>query len=309
MNLPNLLTRAAELKIAVIGDFIEDRYVLGSVDRISPEAPVPVVSQQLTFSKPGGAGNVYMNLCNLGVKTALFCNTHDTFETAKITAHENGIVYKHENRHAIKTRIMSGSHHLLRIDDEIDPMQIEWLPFTAYSWWKDLEEKMGEYDCIVLADYHKGVLSDSLINAIMELAPKYKIPVVVDAKRGYDRYEGATVVKCNQKEYDDMPGWSAQTCQWLVVTDGESGMRFYDKEHMEAFPGHKVNIIDVCGAGDTVTAVLAMMIAINDPINPIDDACIIANIAASEVCRHVGVHAISKEELINRWEEVGNGNA
>lgn len=308
MNLPQLLTRAEGLKIAVIGDFIQDKYILGAVDRISPEAPVPVVSQHLTFGKPGGAGNVYLNLCNLGIKTSLFCGTHDKHTVVEVSYHENGIVHTHENRHAIKTRVMSGGHHLLRIDDEIDPMQIEWLPFTAYSWWKELEEKMGEYNCIVLSDYGKGVLSDSLINAIMELAPKYGIPVIVDAKKDYERFEGATVIKCNQKEYDAIEGWNTENSKWLVVTNGESGMRFCDTYgHVETFHGQKVNIVDVCGAGDTVTAVIAMVMAINDPINPIDVACKLANIAAAEVCTHAGVHAITKEELIKRWEEVNGG--
>jgi D-beta-D-heptose 7-phosphate kinase/D-beta-D-heptose 1-phosphate adenosyltransferase len=303
MNLPDILTRAADLKIAVIGDFIEDVYVLGSVNRISPEAPVPVVNQQMMFSKPGGAGNVYMNLCNLGVKTALFCNTHDDFTLTSIAHHANGVVHKNINRHAVKTRVMDGSHHLLRIDDELDVQAIEWLPFTAYSWWKELEANMGQYNGIVLSDYSKGVLSDSLINAIMELAPKYNIPVVVDAKRNYERFKGATIVKCNQKEYDAMINWDVNTSKWLLVTDGESGIRSYSDKRMEIYQGHKVNIVDVCGAGDTVTAVIAMMTALNEDVQ---DGCGLANIAASEVCRHPGVHAISKEELINRWKEVNH---
>lgn len=306
MNLPELLTRASELKIAVIGDFIEDVYTLGAVNRISPEAPVPVVNQQMKFSKPGGAGNVYMNLCNLGVKTRLFCNTHNKHAVVEVSHHENGIVHTHDNRHAVKTRVMSGGHHLLRIDNELDVQSIEWLQFKAYSWWKELEATMGDYNCIVLSDYGKGVLSDSLINAIMELAPKYNIPVVVDAKRNYDRFKGATIIKCNQKEYDEMMEWNVNNCNWLVVTRGESGMSFYDSSHMETFHGHKVNIIDVCGAGDTVTAVLSMMIALNESVQ---DGCSLANIAASEVCKYAGVHSISKEELIKRWEEVKDENA
>jgi rfaE bifunctional protein kinase chain/domain len=310
MNIELLLTQASKLKIAVIGDFIEDRYIIGAVDRISPEAPVPVVNQHLTFSKPGGAGNVYMNLCNLGIETHLFCNTHDKYTLTTMTHHEKGKVYSNQNRHAIKTRVMSGSHHLLRIDEELDPMQIEWLAFREFSWWKELEEKMGEYNCIVMSDYGKGVLSDSVINGVMELAIHYKIPVVVDAKRDFKRYKGATVIKCNQKEYEALPLDVYQFnpalrfgAKHFIVTCGEMGMTAYSEAgHItEGINAHSVNIVDVCGAGDTVTAILAMMTGINESVQP---ACELANIAASEVCCHVGVHAITKEELIKRFNEV-----
>jgi len=305
MNLHALLTRAAELKIAVIGDFIEDAYILGSVDRISPEAPVPVVNQQIAFSRPGGAGNVFMNLVGMGVPTDLFCIHSNGGYCWPMEYNDN--IKTHEGKHSKKMRIMSGSHHLLRIDDEIDPMQIEWLPFTAYSWWKELEATMGKYDCIVLADYHKGCLSDSLINAIMELSLHYKIPVVVDAKRDYARFKGSTVIKCNQKEFDAMPQWPELYSRWFIVTQGESGIMYTNNEGMAGRTnGHKINIVDVCGAGDTVTGVVGMMTALNEDIQ---DGVSLANIAASEVCRYAGVHAITKEELIKRWEEVSGDNA
>lgn len=304
MNIELLLTRASALKIAVIGDFIEDRYFIGSADRISPEVPVPVVTQQLTFSKPGGAGNVFMNLVNLGVHTDLYC-IHSNGDYCWGMEHNDNI-HTHEGRHAVKTRIMSGSHHLLRVDNELDPMQIEWLAFNNYSWWKTLEEKMGQYNAIVLCDYGKGVLSDSVINGVIELAIHYKIPVIVDAKKDFRRFKGAAIIKCNQKEYDALPiKWP--DCQWMVVTEGESGIRYTNNEGMYGRAnGYNVNIVDVCGAGDTVTAVLAMMTAL---LEDVQAGCNIANIAASEVCRHPGVHAISKEELIKRFNEVQNGSS
>jgi rfaE bifunctional protein kinase chain/domain len=300
MNIKLLLTHASTLKIAVIGDMIEDRYLLGSVDRISPEAPVPVVAKQIAFSRCGGAGNVFMNLVNLGVNTDLYCTYGKGDYPWPMEYNEN--IKTHEGSHAIKTRIMSGSHHLLRIDNEIDPMQIEWLPFKAYSWWNELEQKFGEYHCIVLSDYNKGVLSDSLINAIMELAIHYKIPVVVDAKKDYHRFKGSTIIKCNQKEYEATATWHTSISRWRVVTEGESGIMYTNGEGIRGrVNGHSVPIVDVCGAGDTVTAVISIMTALNEDVQ---DGCSLANIAAAEVCTHPGVHAISKEELIKRYNEL-----
>lgn len=321
MNITTILEQAATKKIAVIGDFILDVHMRGSVDRVSPEAPVLVCLNPDRTLTPGGAGNVYMNLCNLGVQTHLYCNSSDPFSTMQLLDHVNGESFINQNQNAIKTRVMSGNHHLLRLDTEIPYDQIEWLTFKQFSWWRQFEENCGQYDCIVFADYHKGVVSDSLINGVMELAAHYGIPVVVDAKRDFHRYKGATVVKCNKKEWeardtrkspDDFKNW--------VVTLGASGMFYFDAKDtsITQIDGVPINIVDVCGAGDTVTAIIAIIMGLsllNQTLlsieahgklieNPIVIACELANIAAAEVCSHAGVYAITKEDLIRRYDEV-----
>lgn len=329
MNITKILDQASKLKIAVIGDFIEDRYLNGSVDRISPEAPVPILLNPTLTSAAGGAGNVYRNLCNLGVTTHLYCNAliagdpNDPFNS-EILQHDNGVAFVNENTHAIKTRLMAGSHHILRYDEEITSDQIEWLTFKNFAWWEELQNNVAGYDCIVFSDYGKGVVSDSLINGVMELALKYGVPVVVDAKKDFQRYKGATVMKCNKKEWDAKDGRkSPDDFKNWVVTLGANGMFYYDPKdtsitHIEGIP---VNIVDVCGAGDTVTAVIAMIIGmslLNQTLlsieehgklveNPIVIACELANIAAAEVCSHPGVYPITKEDLVRMFNEVKNG--
>lgn len=299
INIDEILTRASKLKIAVIGDLIIDQYVFGDVTRISPEAPVPVLVKN-TESKTcmGGAGNVFMNLVNLGVDVDLFCN----FNQLSFWPDEyDNKIFCNNYPAAIKTRVMSGSHHMLRIDNEIMPDQIEWHTFKQLSWWSYLEEHFGEYDCIVMSDYGKGVLSDSLINAVMELAHHYGTLVVVDAKKEFHRYNGAMVIKCNKSEWEASDRKFGRSL-WTIVTCGEAGISLYDKEGSgEGINGIPVPIVDVCGAGDTVTAVLAMAFTAHQSMW---DACVLANIAASEVCTHSGVYPITKEDLIKRCKEL-----
>lgn len=309
MNISKILDQASKLKIAVFGDYIEDRHLRGTVDRVSPEAPVVIVANPSEVRTAGGAGNVFMNLCNLGVETHLFCNATDPYHASKILDHVNGYTWINQNSNAVKTRVMSGNYHLLRLDTEIPYDQIEWLPFNQFSWWPQFERSCGEFDCIVFSDYEKGVVSDSLINGVMELAAVYGIPVVVDAKRDFHRYKGVTVLKCNKKEAEQIERTefiAKNNIKYLVVTYGEEGISVYDQHgDAEGVDGIHINIVDVCGAGDTVTAIIAMVIGLED--SNLINAIKLANIAAAEACSHPGVHAISKEQLIHRFNEVSNG--
>lgn len=314
MKINELLKKTPDLKIAVIGDFIEDRYIYGDVTRISPEAPVPVVHKTNQISRAGGAGNVFMNLVNLDVHADLYCFSSDRFLMATLFGGYTSQVWLHPGVNSIKTRVMCGNHQIIRIDEELKKDEIEWHAFKQIDWWTNhLEKNFGEYNAIVMVDYHKGVLSDSLINAVMELANHYEIPVVVDAKRDYRRYSGAFIIKCNRSEYEAIPKNSDNLLHYgrkgikvdnLVVTVGEQGISIYHEDTGEGIDGYPINIVDVCGAGDTVTALLAAATAAGYGVL---EACEIANVAASEVCRHPGVYPITKEDLIKRCKEVGYG--
>lgn len=145
----DILERASKLKIAVIGDLIIDQYIFGDVTRLSPEAPVPVLNRTETKTCMGGAGNVFMNLINLGVDADLFCNFNQTpFWDVSLMDK----IFCNNYPAAIKTRLMSDQHHLLRVDNEIMWDAIEWHTFSQLSWWKHLQDQFGEYDCIVLVD-------------------------------------------------------------------------------------------------------------------------------------------------------------
>lgn len=293
MNLTSILERAGKLRIAVVGDLIHDRYIDGVVERISPEAPVPVLKITGTRKNPGGAGNVVENLKSLGIYTSFFYDRDNTI---------------------IKTRVMSGTHHLLRMDDE------ENSPKLVH--WDDIDINLGygiqhkKFDCVIMSDYGKGMLNRGVASTIIRLCNENGIPTVVDTKYQQNIFFSATVLKCNQKEWDTFQNNRTRSdSEWeymqlgdiknLVITNGDHGMHYrgFDGslELSGNLPGYKIDICDTCGAGDTVTAILGMMAALGEPIG---DACTLANIAASEVCRHPGVYPIHKHELIVRYNEL-----
>lgn len=300
INLPEVLEKASKLRIAVIGDLIQDEYIIGDVDRVSPEAPVLVVNQQERKVSMGGAGNVFMNLLNLGVQTDLYCFFNgEPFWDPKI-----GFWY-HEYPHSIKTRVMCGYHHIVRVDRELKKDEIEWLQFNGISWSKEFLDNFEMYDAIVLSDYSKGVLSDSVINTIFDYALKCNIPVIVDAKKDFHRFKNAHILKCNLKEWQyGKPDGVDNIVKMVdklslghyIVTRGANGILYCSGcnhgDTVDQVPGIPVHNVDVCGAGDTVTAVLAMMVK-----EPIRDAVILSNIAAAEVCKHTGVYPITREDL------------
>lgn len=293
MNLQNILEQASKLKIAVVGDLIEDIYIIGDVKRISPEAPVQIVSVTEHRTNWGGAGNVVENLKGLGVEVSFFFNEVDVPK---------------------KTRIMSGNHHLLRIDEERDPI---------LQRWDDIDICLGygienqKYNCVVVSDYSKGMISTDVAANLITLCMENKIPVVVDTKNQHHLFDNVHLLKCNYAEWERYKDKiNAHDGVWqymyqnqidnLVVTHGQHGMAYhgFDSERDELtgyLPAHPVAIADTCGAGDTVTAVLAVMTALGEPI---DKSCELANIAASEVCRWPGVKAINKEDLMKRYKEV-----
>lgn len=301
MDINQILGKASKMKIAVIGDLIHDHYIYGKIERLSPEAPVPIVIPIEEKTSLGGAGNVFMNLYNLGVGVELYCNSIGL----PFGEVDTDAIHNNPYPGSTKTRIVVDGQQLLRIDHETAQDQIEWLPFKKFEWWETLQEKFGQYDCIVLADYSKGVLSDSLINAIVELATHYKIPVVVDAKKDFHRFRGVDMVKCNEKEsiIKNRHGIHLNKrifCEYykiehFVVTRGANGMTLYSPyKDGTKIPGIQINQVDVCGAGDTVTAILAIMHCTDESVF---DYCQFANLAAAEVCKHSGVYAIKKEDI------------
>lgn len=274
----DILTRAAKLKIAVVGDYITDRYIDGVVERISPEAPVPILRITGTRENPGGAGNVVENLKGIGCEVSSF----------------------YQNIRPIKTRIMSGNHHLLRMDDESNAFLMHW---------DEIDIGLGygiennKFDCVVISDYSKGMCSKEVVAEIIGRCKCKDIPVVVDTKKNLDYYSEASLVKCNQKEWGDyfinskieaQAYMDKYTIDDLVITNGANGMIGFNRSYHEV-KGISVNISDSCGAGDTVTAVLAVMKTLKYGLL---ESMTLANIAASEVCKHPGVYAIKKDDLI-----------
>jgi D-beta-D-heptose 7-phosphate kinase/D-beta-D-heptose 1-phosphate adenosyltransferase len=304
MDINSILERASKLKICVIGDLIEDLYVYGSVDRISPEAPIPVLFQTGTKQSMGGSGNVFLNLWNLGVNVDLYCN----FD------HRRGVfwdleyvdnIFTNDFPHAIKTRFVSNNHQLLRLDRELTADEIIWHSTKNFSFWPTLLERVELYDAFVIIDYHKGVCSDSVINTIIEYSHITGKKVIVDTKKDFHRYSGAYCIKCNNKEATilNKEEWlrNHKIMTW-IVTEGEKGISYYTTASSGGRKGIHVTIQDVCGAGDVVTAMLA--IVMSEEACNIGDAISLANIAASESCKFPGVFPVTKELLIKRFNEI-----
>lgn len=290
MNIEQILNKASSLRIAVVGDRIIDRYVFGDVTRISPEAPVQILKITGTKENPGGAGNVVENLKGLGCQVDFYYDDKNCI---------------------IKTRVMSGNHHLLRMDDEDEP---RWIKYDDLGWELDYNISRGKYNCVVISDYGKGTISRDVTSRLIRLCNQTDTPIVVDTKHQFNLMHHATIVKCNFREWNsqNMPfpespyNWMEEhDVQHLVVTNGSRGMMHYTlkdgHDTTGEIPGVPVAICDACGAGDTVTAVLAM--CLGGKVMDLKEACELANIAAAEVCKHPGVYAIQKDDLLkqNVW--------
>lgn len=285
MNIHDILSNASKLRIGIIGDYIVDKYVTGEVKRVSPEAPVLILKVTGVRANPGGAGNVVENLRGLGIQTSFF----------------------HQKDIPVKTRVMSGTHHLLRMDEENEPQWQEW---------DDVDIGLGygienkKFDCVIISDYGKGCISKSVSDEVIQRCNQHKVPIVVDTKDQHDIFYGATIIKSNMGEWHSFLGrrldyhggahfLQSKSVENLVITDGSRGIWHHDQEFNTAhIAGIETEICDPCGAGDTVTAILGIMMAMGHSIR---EACELANIAAAYVCTKPGVYAIQKDDLIKRF--------
>ena len=303
----------SEKNILVIGDIILDAYIFGTVDRISQEAPVPIVSIAEKNFKPGGAANVALNLSGLGANVQLIGLTGSGIncdELQKCFEKNNNInlhLVKDEGRlTSVKTRIIADGKQVVRLDDEatneINQIHKEKLKriFDANS---------KKIDGIIIEDYNKGTLSSDLILHIIDSASKNSIPVYVDPKYdNYEYYKGVRLFKPNLVEYNTIvrnknfgalpeSGFKFKEyidSEILLLTLGAEGMSLYFDDSHNQIPTKARKVYDVSGAGDTVIATFAM----NDicGLDPLESS-IIANLAAGRVCEEIGVFPINVDAL------------
>lgn len=296
--------------ILVIGDIMLDRYWFGSTARISPEAPVPIVNIQQTNERPGGAGNVALNMAALGVKVTLIGITgeDDAAETLKKQLAAYGIQH---HLLAVKTapticklRIISRHQQLLRLDFEEKRLSFDDQQLIALY-----QQQLPHANLVVLSDYNKGTLR--VAAQLIKLAKAANIPVLVDPK-GHDFriYSGADVITPNLKEFETIvgPTENEQDIQQkaqqflqdyhidsLLLTRSEQGMTLVQKNQaVTHLPAHARDVFDVTGAGDTVIAVLGAALAVNATLK---DAMQYANLAASLVVAKLGAASVSTHEL------------
>ena len=251
--------------IGVIGDAIIDRYHFGEVKRLSPEAPVPVFVETRQENRQGGAANVSRQIEALNARASEFF----------------GVVT------SIKHRYMVGSHYLFRIDED---KQHNWP--HEYQWQQFVSNKA----CIVLSDYAKGLLTPQICEAIIAEAASQGVPVVVDPK-GTDwlKYRGATAICPNHHELAAF-GKTAASVMFPLIFEkcGADGIRVHDGEIIKSYPALNNSPVDVTGAGDTVTAVVALGIATSMPVRLIAQ---LANEAAAIVVGKVGTSVATAAEL------------
>lgn len=317
-----LFQRIAGLRVLVVGDLMLDRYMWGRVNRISPEAPVPIVDVQTEEYRLGGAANVGMNLHTLGA-TAVLCGMvgpdrdgelfRDVLQRTGLTA--EGIIDVPGRRTTAKIRIIGHNQQMLRVDREdtapLDAAQSALLQTRIL----DLLAG-GSFDALIFEDYDKGLLSPALIQAVTTAAQAKGIPVTVDPKfKNFFAYSGSTVFKPNVKELNealgshtgrgDVAGLQANIQalrqrmphSQTLVTLSEHGVLVCDNDgQFTHLPAHIRSIVDVSGAGDTVIATLTACIAAGLPVVP---AAAIANLAGGLVCEHVGVVPIEAAALQN----------
>ena len=300
----------------VIGDVMLDRYWWGSVSRISPEAPVPVVALEKTSHAAGGAANVAANIAGLGAVPYLVGITGKDAEAILLDEKlsETGISHKilipFDNRFTtVKTRIVAHSQQVVRIDQETTA------PITedeADSMFDEIAPLLEEIDAVVISDYAKGFLTAKLVSRLIKLADENQKTFLVDPKgMDYAKYSGAAILTPNQREAFDACGFekfsdaSLETVgkmlieklklEGLLVTQGEHGMTVFEKSGKTLkLAASARKVYDVTGAGDTVIASLAVAMAAGASLS---EAAEFANISAGMVVEQVGTTAITKEML------------
>ncbi|MBI4092917.1 MAG: D-glycero-beta-D-manno-heptose-7-phosphate kinase [Candidatus Kerfeldbacteria bacterium] len=311
LSLTNFVHRFRGRHVGVIGDLMLDHFIHGEVERISPEAPVPVVNVTREFYTPGGAGNVAANITALGGKASLIglvgadaAGVTLLQEFSKRHIDCSGIVRHRNHRTIEKVRIVARGQHMVRLDREVVKElngQVE-RKVLAH-----LVRQLPTWDAVVLSDYSKGMLTKHITQRIIAYARRRKKFVVADPKPAHARYfRGVSIVAPNLKEareialVDDLKR-AGRTVRRLLrcdvlVTQGAQGMTLFTSSGERHFPAKAREVFDVVGAGDTVMATLVLGLAAGAKLA---QAVTLANHAAGIVVGKIGSATVSAQELIN----------
>jgi len=321
-----LIERMSKSRIVVIGDLILDRYLIGDTERLSPEAPVPVVTVREHRSALGGAANVAANVAAMGATCRLVGVVGDDptgralrAEMATLRLPDAFVETVAGRPTTSKTRVLARGQQVVRIDEEVDRLlegkELEHVLAKA-------EEALADADALLLEDYNKGLLAPALIHAAMATAKKRGIPVVVDPKfRQFFDYAGATVFKPNRREMEAALGAAVDLehrdalpealtrlkVDNLLLTLGADGMILVTRDgETTLLPSLAREVYDVSGAGDTVTAWVGTCLAAGATVR---EAAQLANIAAGIEVGKSGVATVSPEEVLamhdERFDQIG----
>jgi len=320
----NLRQRFSGKSVLIVGDVMVDEYYIGNVDRISPEAPVPVVNVTKRDRRPGGAANVALNVMSLGGRASI-CSVRGNDSNGEwldnhlksIGVDTSGMVVDVNRPTTIKTRIIGNNHQMLRVDQEDCSYVADEVEAKIK---KQLDQNIQHVDAVILQDYNKGLLSKSVIKYAIKTARKHDIPTLVDPKREHFLdYKDVTWFKPNRKEI--IEGLKLDTslsnretiesalyslrdklnAKYTLLTLSEQGVALNDREGTHYIPAHPRRIADVSGAGDSVISVAALCVA--SDFEPKEVAAI-SNLAGGLVCEKVGVVAIELEQLEEATKEL-----
>lgn len=320
VRLTGTFSRLGRRKVLVIGDFLLDTYTIGKARRISPEAPVAVVHVQREEHRPGGAGNVVLNLISMGCETVAIGRVGlDTSGDLLLNAlqQENvdvrGMVKQPGYMTPVKNRIIAENQQIVRVDHEQITALSEHLEQNLID---NLPHIMKDVDLIAISDYGKGFLSRSLLNSIIQWGRKCAIPVIADPKGSdFTKYTQATIIKPNLSEAYaaanlplDAPldlvaarVLEQSNCQMVMVTRSEAGISLFHRDgNRQDFPVRAREVKDVTGAGDTVLAMMACALANQLSIS---DAAQLSNVAAGIAIERFGCARVTLSELARRLLE------
>lgn len=325
MTAKELADRIRGKRILILGDIMLDRYLYGSVNRISPEAPVPVMDLSSVDNRLGGAGNVAINLQALGC-TPILCGiigNDEEGETIAAALDElglltSGLIWSTERRTTLKTRVIAQGQHLLRVDRE-DRFPLSEKEMRAVKHF--LEATLGHEgpDAFVFQDYNKGLLSDELIRWNIAKCREVGIPTLVDPKKDHlEAYRGVTLFKPNLKEVNELLGTKVEPelnsltrataklrekieQQYTLITLSQHGLFMEKNGNGFLEPTFPRNIVDVCGAGDTVLSIAAAGMAGGLDMH---DIATLANLAGGQVCERVGAVPVDLERLIADFRKI-----
>lgn len=316
-DIENIIDDFAGKKVLIVGDVMLDSYIMGKVERISPEAPVPVVTIHSKENRLGGAANVALNIRALKA-TPILCSVIGKDDEGNIFTEllntldisKTGILVSEKRKTTSKTRILGNNHQLLRLDHEVtnDLEKLEnHLLMELY------ESLLPECDVVILEDYNKGVLTENNIPLIIELANKHSKPIAVDPKKkNFLLYRNVTLFKPNLKEIkegfnidSDLKDKTNLTKavrelnqelnnEITMVTLSEDGVFITDHQKEWHLPAHVRNIADVSGAGDSVISVAALCLSAKIDIKLLAE---LANLAGGLVCEEAGVVPVNLSKL------------
>ncbi len=309
-------------RIAVIGDMMLDCYYWGSVNRISPEAPVPVIEVEKEFTRFGGAANVALNISSLnavpypvGVIGYDGYGADFTSLLNESNISDNGIIVDEDRPTTAKTRVIAANQHVVRVDKETKKEINSKVEDKVLNF---LQENIEDLDAIILEDYNKGVLTSKIITESIELGNKHNKIITVDPKfNNFNLYKNVTVFKPNRKEAEDALGRKFETeddvneagvellnklnAKYVLITLGAEGMALFEKnEKPRRLPTIARKVADVSGAGDTVISTLTVALTAGASVM---EAAYLANWAGGLVCEVAGIIPIEIDNLFSTVHE------